>query len=66
MPTDAEKIANLELEVKRLNIRLETLVNFLNTSSLGPPDGREPYDLQVKSNLAEFGLQESVPERGKF
>ena len=66
MPTDAEKIANLELEVKRLNVRLETLVNFLNTSRLGPPDGREPYDLQVESNLAEFGLQDSPPERGKF
>jgi hypothetical protein len=66
MPTDAERIASLELEVKRLNIRLETLVNFLNISTLGEPDGREPYDLQVKSNLAEFGLQDSTPEKGKF
>lgn len=56
MPTEAERITNLELEMKRLNIKLETLVNFLNTSKFGPPDGREPYDRWVESNLAEFNL----------
>lgn len=66
MSTDAERIASLELEVKRLNIRLETLVNFLNTT-LGLPDGRDPYDLQVESNLAELGLEDSRPSiKSKF
>ncbi len=63
MPTDAERIAHLELEVRRLNIRLETLVNFLNTSHLGPPEGRQPYDVLVESNLDEFGLLEKPPLR---
>lgn len=62
MPTDEERIANLEREVRRLDIRIETLVNFLNTSHFGPPLGRDPYDVLVESNLAEFGLKDSSPE----
>ena len=57
MPDEAERIAKLEREVKRLNVRLETLVNFLNTSSFGP-NGREPYDVLVESNLAELNLRD--------
>ena len=62
MPTEDERIAGLEREVKRLNIRIETLVNFLNTSHFGPPDGRDPYDVQVESNLAEFDLEDPRPD----
>ena len=58
MPTEDERIASLEREVKQLNIKIETLVNFLNTSHFGPPDGREPYDVQVESNLGEFDLED--------
>jgi hypothetical protein len=58
MLSEKERIANLEREIKQLSIRLETLVNFLNTSHFGPPKGREPYDLLVESNLAEMNLRD--------
>lgn len=52
-----EQIIDLQNEVKRLSIKLETLVNYLNTQgSFGPPYGREAYDEKVKSNLAGAGL----------
>lgn len=50
MPTDAERIAKLEQEVKRLQIKLETLVNFLQFSHLGPPDGRAPLRREGKTS----------------
>jgi hypothetical protein len=55
--SDQTRIEELEKEVKRLNIKLETLINFLQFADLGPPDGRAPYDAKVKQALAQAGLQ---------
>ena len=41
MPKTVEE---LEKGVRRLEIKLEALVNFLQVSHLGPPSGRAPYD----------------------
>ena len=62
MPNEDEAIASLQREVRRLNIRINTLVNFLNSSNFGGPLGREPYDSQVESNLAALGLQETIED----
>jgi hypothetical protein len=52
-----EQIVDLQNEIKRLSIKLETLVNYLNVSgTFGPPYGRDAYDAKVKSNLAGAGL----------
>jgi hypothetical protein len=52
-----DKITNLEKEIKRLSVKLETLVNYLNTQGeFGPPDGRDRYDAMVKRDLAEANL----------
>jgi hypothetical protein len=54
---DQDRISALEAEVKRLKIKLETLVAFLNLGlKLGPPDGRELHDLMVKEALEKQGL----------
>jgi hypothetical protein len=53
MPKTTEE---LEKEIKRLEIKLETLVNFLQVSHLGPPSGRAPYDARVKEALKKEGL----------
>lgn len=58
MPNDAQRIEKMEQEIKRLSIKLEALVNFLQVSHLGPPDGRAPYDKIVKRALEQAGLQE--------
>ncbi len=57
MSIESEKIANLEKEIKRLEIRLEALIDYLNTNgSLGPPYGRESYDKLVKERLQKGGV----------
>ena len=56
--SDQERIFALEAEVKRLNIKLETLVTFLNVSKFGrPPQGRASYGTMVKKALEDQGLQ---------
>lgn len=55
--SDQERIFALEAEVKRLNIKLETLVTFLNVSKFGrPPHGRASYRTMVKKALEDQGL----------
>jgi hypothetical protein len=54
--TDDARIQELENEVKALNIRLETLINYLQFADLGPPDGRTVYDRKVKLALAQANL----------
>jgi len=51
-------IEELRNEIKRLKIKVNVLVDFLQTSSLGPPSGRKPYDERVSRLLKEEGLQE--------
>jgi len=52
-----EQIVDLQNEVKRLSIKLETLINYLNVSgTFGPPYGRDRFDEMVKSNVAGAGL----------
>jgi hypothetical protein len=52
-------IEKLEKEVKRLKIKHETLIAYLNSSqSFGPPYGREAYDAMVNSALVRADLQE--------
>ena len=50
----------LEKQVKRLEIKLENLVEYLNLSHkgphFGPPDGRKEYDAMVQSALEKAGL----------
>ena len=46
----------LEKEVRRLEIKLEALVDFLQTNRLVPPDGRQPYDEKVNQLLRAAGL----------
>ena len=54
-----DRIENLEKEVKRLTIKLETLVNYLNAQRVfGPPHGRESYDEMVERELAKANPQE--------
>jgi len=54
---DQDRIAALEVEVKRLTIRLETLVIFLNLGyKLGPPKDREAYDAMVRRALEDQGF----------
>jgi len=56
MSLESEKTANLEKEIKRLEIRLEALIDYLNANgSFGPPYGREFYD-----KLANERLQRAV------
>jgi hypothetical protein len=58
MPTPEQaRIEQLENEVKNLNIRLETLINYLQVETLGPPDGRARYDSKVRSALKQANLQ---------
>jgi hypothetical protein len=52
-------MTDLEKEVERLKIKLETLIDYLNTAGtrpFGPPDGRSPYDVKVDQKLAEANL----------
>jgi hypothetical protein len=57
MSIESEKIANLEKEIKRLEIRLEALIDHLNANgSFGPPYGRESYDKLAKERLQKAGL----------
>jgi len=56
MPTSEERIEKLENEVKRLTIKVETLVNHLavaQTQGFAAPDGRAAYDLKVGLALGE-------------
>lgn len=47
----------LEKEIERLKIKLETLVTFLNAQGqFGPPNGRQDYDRMVNLELAKKGL----------
>jgi hypothetical protein len=49
----------LQKEVERLKVKLETLVNYLNMNgTFGPPHGREAYDAKVKAALTKAGLQQ--------
>jgi hypothetical protein len=49
----------LEKEVARLKIRLETLVNFLESFpvGLGSPFGRADYERNVRAALAKANLE---------
>lgn len=49
----------LEKEVARLKIRLETLVNFLESfpDGLGSPFGRADYERDVHAALAKANLE---------
>jgi hypothetical protein len=51
-------IEKLEQEIERLKIKLDTLINYLQVSNLGPPHGRGDYDRMVKVALAKASLQE--------
>jgi hypothetical protein len=54
-----ERIANLEKEVKRLAIKLETLVDYLNAGGqFGPLHDRDRYDSLTRQALAKAGLRE--------
>jgi hypothetical protein len=47
----------LEKEIERLKVKLETLVNFLNAPrQFGPPNSRQDYDLMVNLALEKKGL----------
>lgn len=50
----------LENEIKVLNIKLETLVDFLESSNanFGPPKGRAAYDEWAERRIKEAGLSE--------
>jgi hypothetical protein len=51
-------MTQLEKEVERLKIKLETLVQYLNARAhLGPPWGRADYDARVEEALRRAGLQ---------
>jgi hypothetical protein len=64
MNTENEQIARLELEVKQLNIRLETLINYLSLRrGFGPPSGRDPYDEMVKQELARANISQASISR---
>jgi archaellum component FlaC len=59
MTTSEERITELENEVKRLNIKLESLVNHLavvKSQGFAAPDGRTAYDLKVEKALAQASL----------
>lgn len=57
MMTELERIAELEKETRRLSIKLEALVNYLNMSrQFGPHDGRDNYDAMVRRDLAAANL----------
>ncbi len=59
MPTSEERILELENEVKRLNIKLESLVNhlaFVQSHGFAAPDGRTLYDMKVRTALAQANL----------
>lgn len=59
MPTSEERITELENEVKRLNIKLESLVNHLavvQSQGFVAPGGRTAYDSKVKKALAQANL----------
>lgn len=58
MPSETERIENMERHIQRLQIKLDVLVNFLQVSHLGPPDGRIPYDAMAKRALERAGLRE--------
>ena len=51
----------LEKEVARLKIRLETLIHFLETwpGGLGSPFGRADYERDVRVALAKENLEEA-------
>ena len=47
----------LEKEIERLKVKLETLINFLNAQGqFGPPSGRQDYDRMVNLEVAKKGL----------
>jgi len=59
MPTPEERIKELEKEVKRLNSKVEALVNHLaveQAHGFAPPEGRAAYDKKVEIALAEAYL----------
>lgn len=54
---DAAVIDELQKEVKRLNVKLDALINYLQLGkTLGPPSGRSEFDSMVKSILAKANL----------
>ena len=54
---DKTNVFVTQKDLKRLEIKLETLVGFLNVGGrFGPPHGREQYDQMVKKALADNGL----------
>jgi hypothetical protein len=59
MPTSEERILELEKEVKRLSIKLESLVNHLavaHAPGFAAPVGRTAYDMKVGTSLAQANL----------
>ena len=61
METSEERIVELEKEVKRLSIKIESLVNHLavvQTQGFASPDGRTAYDTKVNQALVRANLSE--------
>lgn len=59
MATPEERVLELEKEVKRLNIKIEALVNHLaivHVVGFAAPSGRDAYDKKVNTILAQEGL----------
>jgi hypothetical protein len=51
------RVAELEKEIRRLNIKLEMLIDHLNTQGqFGPPYSRDDYDRKVKQALEQANL----------
>jgi len=55
---DTSEVEELRKEIKRLKIKVNALVDHLQVKSLGPPEGRKPYDETVSRLLKAEGLQE--------
>jgi len=56
--SDTSEVEELRKEIKRLKIKINALVDHLQVKSLGPPEGRRPYDETVNRLLRAEGLQE--------
>ena len=52
------EVEELRKEIKRLKLKINALVDFLNVHHLGPPEGRKPYDEMVDRLLRAEGLQD--------
>jgi hypothetical protein len=61
MTNEERRIALLDPDLRRLEIKLEVLVNYLSASPISPlaqPEGRQGYENAVKHALENQGLKE--------